>query len=83
MEIFRVSWAMENSSKGALNIGGKLRRRAWKGVFLYIIGTIWKQRTKMMFEDGALNIQKWKIIFFASLWLGMRNVQGLQLKFMC
>lgn len=35
-----------------------MERKVWKAAFACIIWTMWKQRNKMVFEEGVLNIQK-------------------------
>lgn len=54
----------------------KVDKKGMEDIFFCIIWTILKQRNKMMFEDDALNIQKWKTKFIALLWSWMRVMQG-------
>ena len=40
----------------------------WKFVPLYIFWTIWKERNRIAFRDGAVDVQKLKHSFVYNLW---------------
>ena len=47
---------------------GKKRKKIWKSIPLCIFWTVWKERNRLAFRGGALNIQKLKNYFVCNLW---------------
>ena len=47
---------------------GKKRKKVWKSTLLCIFWTVWKERNRLTFRGGVLNIQKLKNFFVCNLW---------------
>ena len=47
---------------------GKKRKKIWKSIQLCIFWTVWKERNRLTFRGGVLDIQKLKNYFVCSLW---------------
>ncbi|KAL6349758.1 hypothetical protein AAG906_001645 [Vitis piasezkii] len=55
---------------------GKKRKKIWKSIPLCIFWTVWKERNRLAFRGGELNIQKLKNSFVCSLWSWARLYIG-------
>ncbi|RVX21853.1 putative ribonuclease H protein [Vitis vinifera] len=47
---------------------GKKRKKVWEFIPLCIFWTVWKERNRLAFRGGVLNIQKLKNFFVCNLW---------------
>ena len=47
---------------------GKKRKKIWKSIPLCIFWTVWKERNRIVFRGGSLDIQKIKYSFVCNLW---------------
>ena len=47
---------------------GKNRRKTWKSVPLHIFWTVWKERNRIAFGDGTVDVKKLKHSFVYNLW---------------
>ena len=47
---------------------GKKRKKIWKSIPLCIFWTVWKERNRIVFRGGSLDIQKFKYSFVCNLW---------------
>ena len=47
---------------------GKKRKKIWNFIPLCIFWTVWKERNRLAFRGGVLNIQKLKNSFVCNLW---------------
>ena len=47
---------------------GKKRKKIWKSIPLCIFWTVWKERNRLAFRGGVLDIQKLKKNFVCTLW---------------
>ena len=47
---------------------GKKRKKVWKFIPLCIFWMVWKERNRLAFRGGVLNIQKRKNFFVCNLW---------------
>ena len=55
---------------------GKKRKKIWNSIPLCIFWTVWKERNKLAFKGGVLNIQKLKNSFVCTLWSWARVYIG-------
>ena len=55
---------------------GKKRKKIWKSIPLYIFWTVWKERNRLAFRGGVLDIQKLKNSFVYNLWSWTRSYIG-------
>ena len=55
---------------------GKKRKKIWNSIPLCIFWTVWKERNKLAFRGGSLDIQKFKIFFVSNLWCWARVYIG-------
>ena len=68
-----IKWVLPETVKEALiswrgSFVGKKRKKIWKSIPLCIFWTVWKERNRLAFRGGALNIQKLKNSFVCNLW---------------
>ena len=68
-----VKWVFSKTVKEVLTTWrgpfvGKKRKKVWKSIPLCIFWTVWKERNKLTFRGGVLNIQKLKNFFVCNLW---------------
>ena len=47
---------------------GKKRRKVWSSIPICIFWVVWKERNKIVFCEGTLNVQKLKYSFVYNLW---------------
>ena len=47
---------------------GKKRKKKWNSIPLCIFWTVWKERNRIVFRGGSLDIQKFKNFFVCNLW---------------
>ena len=47
---------------------GKKRKKIWEAIPLCIFWTVWKERNRIAFREGVLNVQKLENIFVCNLW---------------
>ena len=47
---------------------GKKRKKIWDAIPLCIFWTVWKERNRLTFRGGVLNVQKLKNFFVCNLW---------------
>ena len=67
------SWVFPKTVKEALlswkgSFIGKKKRNMWKSVPPCIFWTVWKERNRIGFRDGTVNLQKLKHSFVYNLW---------------
>ena len=55
---------------------GKKRKKIWKSIPLCIFWTVWKERNRLTFGGGVLNIQNLKNFFVCNLWSWARLYIG-------
>ena len=55
---------------------GKKRKKIWKSIPLCIFWTVWKERNRLVFRGGVLDIQKLKNSFVCNLWSWARLYIG-------
>ena len=55
---------------------GKKRKKIWKSIPLCIFWTVWKERNRLAFRGGVLDIQKLKNSFVCNLWSWARLYIG-------
>ena len=68
-----VKWVFPKTVKEVLTswkgpFVGKRRKKVWKSIPLCIFWTVWKERNRLAFRGGVLNIQKLKNFFVCNLW---------------
>lgn len=51
---------------------GQRKQKTWKGIPYCLFWIIWKQQSKITFDDEALNIKKWEVAVVSSLRSWMR-----------
>ncbi|RVW22247.1 LINE-1 reverse transcriptase-like [Vitis vinifera] len=71
--IFGVQWVFPESVIEVLlswrgSFVGKKRKKIWKSIPLCIFWTVWKERNRIVFRGGSLDIQKFKYYFVCNLW---------------
>ena len=71
--IFGVQWVFPESVIEVLlswrgSFVGKKRKKIWKSIPLCIFWTVWKERNRIVFRGGSLDIQKFKYSFVCNLW---------------
>ncbi|RVW45036.1 putative ribonuclease H protein [Vitis vinifera] len=76
-----VQWVFPETVKEVLTswrgpFVGKKRKKIWKSIPLCIFWTVWKERNRLAFRGGELNIQKLKNSFVCSLWSWARLYIG-------
>ena len=55
---------------------GKKRKKIWKSIPLCIFWTVWKERNRLAFKGGVLDIQKLINSFICNLWSWVRLYIG-------
>ena len=55
---------------------GKKREKIWYPIPLCIFWTIWKEKNRLAFKGGSLDIQKFKNYFVCNLWSWTRVYMG-------
>ena len=55
---------------------GEKRKKIWNSIPLCIFWTVWKERNRLAFKGGVLNIQKLKNSFVCTLWSWARVYIG-------
>ena len=55
---------------------GRKRKKIWYSILLYIFWTVWKERNRLAFRGGSLDIQKLKNFFVCNLWSWVRVYMG-------
>ena len=68
-----VNWVFPKTVKDVLvswrgSFVGKKRKKIWEATPLCIFWTVWKERNRIAFREGVLNVQKLKNIFVCNLW---------------
>ncbi|KAJ9702452.1 hypothetical protein PVL29_004269 [Vitis rotundifolia] len=68
-----VKWVFPESVKEVLaswrgSFVGKKRKKIWDAIPLCIFWTVWKERNRLAFRGGVLNVQKLKNFFVCNLW---------------
>ena len=76
-----VHWVFPEMVKEALfswrgPFVGKKRKKIWNSIPLCIFWTVWKERNRLAFKGGVLNIQKLKNSFVCTLWSWARVYIG-------
>ncbi|RVW82144.1 hypothetical protein CK203_052488 [Vitis vinifera] len=76
-----VQWVFSETVKEVLTswrgpFVGKKRKKIWKSIPLCIFWTVWKERNRLAFRGGVLDIQKLKNSFVCSLWSWARLYIG-------
>ena len=71
-----VQWVFPETVKEVLTswrgpFVGKKRKKIWKSIPLCIFWTVWKERNRLAFEGGVLDIQKLKILLFVIYGVGL------------
>ena len=71
--LFGVQWVFPETVKEVLiswrgSFVGKKRKKIWDSIPLCIFWTVWKERNRLAFRGGVLNIQKLKNFFVCNLW---------------
>ena len=71
--IFGVQWVFPESVIEVLlswrgSFVGKKRKKIWKSIPLCIFWAVWKERNRIVFRGGSLDIQKFKYYFVCNLW---------------
>ena len=71
-----VQWVFPKTVKEVLTswrspFVGKKRKKIWKSISLCIFWTVWKERNRLAFEGGVLDIQKLKILLFVIYGVGL------------
>lgn len=59
-----------------LKTKGNRKGKAWKVSLHSTFWIVWRQRNRFVFEDEALNIQKWKMACVSNFWSWMRVILG-------
>ena len=72
LRLVDVKWVFPETVKEVLiswrgPFVGKKRKKVWKSISLCIFWTVWKERNRLAFRGGALNIQKLKNSFVCNL----------------
>ena len=55
---------------------GKKKKKVWESIPLYIFWTVWKERNRLTFRGGVLNILKLKNFFVCNLWSWIKLYLG-------
>ena len=68
-----VKWVFPETVKEVLiswkgSFVGKKRKKVWDSIPLCIFWMVWKERNRLAFKGGVLNIQKLKNFFVCNLW---------------
>ena len=68
-----VKWVFPGTVKEVLaswrgSFVGKKRKKIWDAIPLCIFWTVWKERNRLAFRGGILNVQKLKNSFVCNLW---------------
>ena len=71
--LFGISWTLSGTVKTTLlgwNGGfvGKRRKKAWQMAPLCIFWSVWKERNRLAFRGGVVNVQRLKNSFVCNLW---------------
>ncbi|RVW75874.1 Transposon TX1 uncharacterized 149 kDa protein [Vitis vinifera] len=71
--IFGVQWVFPESVIEVLHswrgsFVGKKRKKIWNSIPLCIFWTVWKEKNRIVFRGGSLDIQKFKNSFVCNLW---------------
>ena len=79
--IFGVQWVFPESVIEVLlswrgSFVGKKRKNTWNSIPLCIFWTVWKERNRLAFRGGSLDIQKFKNFFVCNLWSWARVYIG-------
>ncbi|KAJ9707979.1 hypothetical protein PVL29_000172 [Vitis rotundifolia] len=81
LALFGVKWVFPESVKEVLltwkgPFVGKKRKKVWNSIPLCIFWTVWKERNRLAFRGGSLDIQKFKNSFVCNLWSWVRVYIG-------
>ncbi|KAJ9692984.1 hypothetical protein PVL29_011901 [Vitis rotundifolia] len=76
-----VQWVFPETVKEVLwswrgSFVGRKRKRIWNSILLCIFWTVWKERNRLAFRGGHLDIQKLKNSFVCNLWSWARVYMG-------
>ncbi|KAJ9705958.1 hypothetical protein PVL29_003867 [Vitis rotundifolia] len=76
-----VQWVFPETVKEVLwswrgSFVGRKRKRIWNSIPLCIFWTVWKERNRLAFRGGHLDIQKLKNSFVCNLWSWARVYMG-------
>ena len=68
-----IQWVFPETVKEVLfswrgPFAGKKRKKIWNSIPLCIFWTVWKERNRLAFRGGSLDIQKLKNSFVCNLW---------------
>ena len=68
-----IKWVFPETVKEALtswrgSFVGKKRKQIWKSIPLCIFWTVWKERNRLAFRGGVVNVQRLKNSFVCNLW---------------
>ena len=68
-----IKWVLPETVKETLiswrgSFVGKKRKKIWKSIPLCIFWTVWKERNRLAFKGGVVNIQRLKSSFVCNLW---------------
>ncbi|WJZ89560.1 hypothetical protein VitviT2T_008772 [Vitis vinifera] len=68
-----IKWVLPETVKETLiswrgSFVGKKRKKIWKSIPLCIFWTVWKERNRLAFRGGVVNIQRLKSSFVCNLW---------------
>ncbi|KAJ9704891.1 hypothetical protein PVL29_003103 [Vitis rotundifolia] len=79
--LVNVKWVFPETVKEVLYswkgpFVGKKRRKVWNFIPLCIFWTVWKERNRLAFRGGVLNVQKLKNFFVCTLWSWARLYIG-------
>ncbi|WJZ83602.1 hypothetical protein VitviT2T_003270 [Vitis vinifera] len=81
LAIFGVQWVFPESVIEVLlswrgSFVGKKRKKIWNSIPVCIFWTVWKERNRLAFRGGSLDIQKFKNSFVCNLWSWVRVYNG-------
>ena len=81
LAIFGVQWVFPESVLEVLlswrgSFVRKKRKKIWNSIPLCIFWTVWKEKNRLAFRGGSLDIQKFKNFFVCNLWSWARVYIG-------
>ena len=81
LALFRVHWVFPETVKEVLlswrsPFVGRKRKKIWYSIPLCIFWMVWKERNRLTFRGGSLDIQKLKNSFVYNLWSWARVYMG-------
>ncbi|RVX10222.1 LINE-1 reverse transcriptase-like [Vitis vinifera] len=81
LALFGVHWVFPETVIEVLlswrgSFVGKKRKKIWNSIPVCIFWTVWKERNRLAFRGGSLDIQKLKNYFVCNLWSWARVYMG-------